>query len=30
MLQNHREALIDLIDAKNMNKRIHEMISMHS
>ena len=29
MMQNHRDALIELIDAKNNNKKIHEMIEMH-
>ena len=30
MLQYHRDALIELIDAKNHSKKIHEMIEMHN
>lgn len=30
MLQYHRDALIELIDAKNSNKKIHEMIEMNT
>jgi hypothetical protein len=30
MMQNHRDALIELIDTKNVNKKIHEMIEMHN
>ena len=30
MLQYHRDALIELIDAKNCGKKINEMIDMHT